>query len=73
MDRETGRPGTGLRTGPRTPPAGVARTPRPRLGQRVPGAPPPPAAQIALAWVQQQAEVHRLPVVPIPGTRKPTR
>ncbi|MFH8745020.1 aldo/keto reductase [Streptomyces albidoflavus] len=30
-------------------------------------------AQIALAWVQQQAEVHRLPVVPIPGTRKPTR
>ncbi|MFD4987341.1 aldo/keto reductase [Streptomyces sp. NPDC058372] len=30
-------------------------------------------AQIALAWVQQQAEVHRLPVVPIPGTRKPAR
>ncbi|MCO6736439.1 hypothetical protein KQH31_08895, partial [Streptomyces sp. CHA15] len=30
MDREAGRPGTGLRTGPRTPPAGVTRTPRPR-------------------------------------------
>ncbi|MGW2237516.1 aldo/keto reductase [Streptomyces sp. NPDC001759] len=29
--------------------------------------------QIALAWVQQQASVHGLPVVPIPGTRKPTR
>lgn len=29
--------------------------------------------QIALAWVHQQSEVHRLPVVPIPGTRKPTR
>ncbi|SER88996.1 Predicted oxidoreductase [Streptomyces sp. yr375] len=29
--------------------------------------------QIALAWVQQQAEVHGLPVIPIPGTRKPTR
>ncbi|MET9388853.1 aldo/keto reductase [Streptomyces sp. NPDC006624] len=29
--------------------------------------------QIALAWVQQQAAVHRLPVVPIPGTRKPSR
>jgi aryl-alcohol dehydrogenase-like predicted oxidoreductase len=29
--------------------------------------------QIALAWVQQQAAVHGLPVVPIPGTRKPTR
>ncbi|MDH6449802.1 MULTISPECIES: aldo/keto reductase [unclassified Streptomyces] len=29
--------------------------------------------QIALAWVQQQSEVHGLPVVPIPGTRKPTR
>ncbi|MEV4915735.1 aldo/keto reductase [Streptomyces tirandamycinicus] len=26
-------------------------------------------AQIALAWVQQRAEVHGLPVVPIPGTR----
>ncbi|MFI2435563.1 aldo/keto reductase [Streptomyces sp. NPDC018693] len=31
------------------------------------------AAQIALAWVQQQTDVHRLPVVPIPGTRKPSR
>ncbi|MEU9801752.1 aldo/keto reductase [Streptomyces sp. NPDC051000] len=30
-------------------------------------------AQIALAWVQQRAEVHGLPVVPIPGTRKPAR
>ncbi|WP_435611654.1 aldo/keto reductase [Streptomyces sp. bgisy159] len=30
-------------------------------------------AQIALAWVQQQAGVHDLPVVPIPGTRKPSR
>ncbi|WP_180687221.1 aldo/keto reductase [Streptomyces gossypiisoli] len=29
--------------------------------------------QIALAWAQQQAAVHDLPVVPIPGTRKPTR
>ncbi len=29
--------------------------------------------QIALAWVQQQAAVHDLPVIPIPGTRKPTR
>lgn len=29
--------------------------------------------QIALAWVQQQAPLHNLPVVPIPGTRKPTR
>ena len=29
--------------------------------------------QIALAWVQQQAEVHGLPVVPIPGTRRPGR
>ncbi|MFK4105553.1 aldo/keto reductase [Streptomyces sp. NPDC019531] len=29
--------------------------------------------QIALAWVQQQSTVHALPVVPIPGTRKPTR
>ncbi|MEU3553295.1 aldo/keto reductase [Streptomyces fragilis] len=27
-------------------------------------------AQIALAWVQQRAEVHGLSVVPIPGTRK---
>ncbi|MEU1260990.1 aldo/keto reductase [Streptomyces cellulosae] len=30
-------------------------------------------AQIALAWVHQQAEVHGLPVVPIPGTRSPSR
>ncbi len=29
--------------------------------------------QIALAWVQQRAAVHGLPVVPIPGTRKPGR
>jgi len=29
--------------------------------------------QIALAWVQQQDAVHDLPVVPIPGTRKPGR
>jgi aryl-alcohol dehydrogenase-like predicted oxidoreductase len=29
--------------------------------------------QIALAWVQQQAAVHGLPVVPIPGTRRPAR
>ncbi|WP_328560240.1 aldo/keto reductase [Streptomyces coelicoflavus] len=29
--------------------------------------------QIALAWVQQRAQAHGLPVVPIPGTRKPTR
>jgi aryl-alcohol dehydrogenase-like predicted oxidoreductase len=27
-------------------------------------------AQVALAWVQQQAEVHGLTVVPIPGTRR---
>jgi aryl-alcohol dehydrogenase-like predicted oxidoreductase len=27
-------------------------------------------AQVALAWLHQQADVHRLPVVPIPGTRK---
>ncbi len=30
-------------------------------------------AQVALAWVQQRAEAHDLPVVPIPGTRKRTR
>ncbi|MFF4268531.1 aldo/keto reductase [Streptomyces sp. NPDC001536] len=30
-------------------------------------------AQVALAWVQQQARVHGLSVVPIPGTRKPGR
>ncbi|MFC4502298.1 MULTISPECIES: aldo/keto reductase [Streptomyces] len=29
--------------------------------------------EIALAWVQQQARVHGLPVVPIPGTRRPSR
>ncbi|MET9368525.1 aldo/keto reductase [Streptomyces griseoflavus] len=29
--------------------------------------------QIALAWVHQQAAVHGLPVVPIPGTRRPAR
>ncbi|MEU6180938.1 aldo/keto reductase [Streptomyces coeruleorubidus] len=29
--------------------------------------------QIALAWVQQQATIHDLPVIPIPGTRKPSR
>ncbi|WP_030291425.1 aldo/keto reductase [Streptomyces katrae] len=29
--------------------------------------------QIALAWVHQQAQVHGLTVVPIPGTRKPGR
>ncbi len=30
-------------------------------------------AQIALAWVQQQATVHGFPVVPIPGTTKRKR
>ncbi|MFG2878976.1 aldo/keto reductase [Streptomyces sp. NPDC048337] len=30
-------------------------------------------AQVALAWVHQQAHVHGLTVVPIPGTRKPSR
>lgn len=29
--------------------------------------------QIALAWVQQRATVHGLPVVPIPGTRRRVR
>ncbi|MER6059941.1 aldo/keto reductase [Streptomyces sp. NPDC001792] len=29
--------------------------------------------QIALAWVQQRATIDALPVVPIPGTRKPDR
>ncbi|MFF4584185.1 aldo/keto reductase [Streptomyces sp. NPDC001388] len=29
--------------------------------------------QIALAWVHRQSEVHGLPVIPIPGTRKPGR
>ncbi|MEV5504927.1 aldo/keto reductase [Streptomyces orinoci] len=30
-------------------------------------------AQVALAWVQQRAEVHRMSVLPIPGTRKRSR
>ncbi|MET8895836.1 aldo/keto reductase [Streptomyces albogriseolus] len=30
-------------------------------------------AQIALAWVHRQTAVHGLPVVPIPGTRSPSR
>ncbi|GAA1434660.1 aldo/keto reductase [Streptomyces thermospinosisporus] len=30
-------------------------------------------AQIALAWVHQQSHVHDVPVIPIPGTRKPER
>lgn len=30
-------------------------------------------AQIALAWVHRRAAVHGLTVVPIPGTRKPSR
>ncbi len=29
--------------------------------------------QVALAWVQQRAQVHGLPVVPIPGTRRSSR
>ncbi|MFI8537138.1 aldo/keto reductase [Streptomyces aquilus] len=29
--------------------------------------------QVALAWVHQQAQVHDLPVIPIPGTRKASR
>jgi aryl-alcohol dehydrogenase-like predicted oxidoreductase len=29
--------------------------------------------QVALAWVQQRADVHGLPVIPIPGTRKRSR
>ncbi|MGW0145280.1 aldo/keto reductase [Streptomyces sp. NPDC003333] len=29
--------------------------------------------QIALAWAQQRAAVHGLPVIPIPGTRRPSR
>ncbi|MEU3183121.1 aldo/keto reductase [Streptomyces sp. NPDC006923] len=29
--------------------------------------------QVALAWVQQRAAVHGLGVVPIPGTRRPSR
>ncbi|HBF84582.1 MAG TPA: aldo/keto reductase [Streptomyces sp.] len=31
------------------------------------------AAQVALAWVQQRADVHGVAVVPIPGTRKRSR
>ncbi|NWF27459.1 aldo/keto reductase [Streptomyces sp. PKU-EA00015] len=31
------------------------------------------AAQVALAWVHQRAEVHGLTVIPIPGTRRTTR
>ncbi|MGW1102567.1 aldo/keto reductase [Streptomyces sp. NPDC002540] len=31
------------------------------------------AAQVALAWVQQRAQVHGLTVVPIPGTRRSSR
>ncbi|MFD4665909.1 MULTISPECIES: aldo/keto reductase [Streptomyces] len=31
------------------------------------------AAQVALAWVQQRAQVYGTPVVPIPGTRKRSR
>ncbi|WP_327367250.1 aldo/keto reductase [Streptomyces sp. NBC_01217] len=31
------------------------------------------AAQVALAWVHQRAQVHGLTVVPIPGTRKSSR
>lgn len=29
--------------------------------------------QVALAWVQRRAAVHDLPVIPIPGTRRPGR
>ncbi|WP_037605090.1 aldo/keto reductase [Streptacidiphilus rugosus] len=29
--------------------------------------------QVALAWVQQRSEVHGLPVIPIPGTRRRSR
>jgi aryl-alcohol dehydrogenase-like predicted oxidoreductase len=31
------------------------------------------AAQVALAWVHQRADVHSLAVVPIPGTRRTSR
>ncbi len=31
------------------------------------------SAQIALAWVHSRARVHSIPVVPIPGTRRPAR
>jgi aryl-alcohol dehydrogenase-like predicted oxidoreductase len=30
-------------------------------------------AQVALAWLHRQADIHHLPVVPIPGTRKRAR
>lgn len=30
-------------------------------------------AQVALAWLHQQAAVHAVAVVPIPGTRHPAR
>ncbi|PSJ29288.1 aldo/keto reductase [Streptosporangium nondiastaticum] len=32
-----------------------------------------PLGQVALAWLQQQAQVHGLTVVPIPGTRRRSR
>ncbi|MFE9253670.1 aldo/keto reductase [Streptomyces sp. NPDC006879] len=41
--------------------------------RKVAGAHGATPAQIALAWVQQRAQVHGLPVVPIPGTRKRSR
>ncbi|WP_051970375.1 aldo/keto reductase [Kitasatospora azatica] len=41
--------------------------------QRVAAARGVTVAQVALAWVQQRAEVHSLTVVPIPGTRKRSR
>ncbi|MBF9073199.1 aldo/keto reductase [Streptacidiphilus fuscans] len=31
------------------------------------------AGQVALAWVEQRAQVHGLPVIPIPGTRRRSR
>lgn len=30
-------------------------------------------AQVALAWLLHQTRLHGLPVIPIPGTRKPRR
>jgi aryl-alcohol dehydrogenase-like predicted oxidoreductase len=42
-------------------------------GRKIAAAHGATAAQIALAWVQQRADVHGLPVVPIPGTRKAAR
>lgn len=30
-------------------------------------------AQVALAWLHHRAAVHGLSVIPIPGTRKPSR